>query len=156
MAPSVVDLPLQPMTQSLHRGQLQTAIVAVCPGRKLSDRAKAGVGRLHVREGREASLAHGLIAINLREIGLVNGTSADVLSLHAGGRSELVLNPQTPLHEVRRVKCAIWHGRDGDGRQAGSGICDRRCTGKLSVRKARTKSLVSGHSRIDCAARYSL
>jgi hypothetical protein len=64
-------------------------VVAVRARSKLSHGGEAGIGRLPVRKRREASLAHSLVSVDLREIGLVHRASADVLGLQAGRRSKL-------------------------------------------------------------------
>ena len=107
-APGVVDLPLQTMPQTLHRRELKPVVVAVRTGRELRHRRKSRIGWLHVWEWREASWAYRLVAVYLRQIGLVDGASANVLRLDTGCRSELMLNAQAPLHEVRRVKLCHW------------------------------------------------
>ncbi len=105
-APGVVDLPLQAVAQALHGGQLQAVVVAVRAGGELRHRAESRIGGLHVGKRRKASLAHRLVAVHLREIGLVHRARAHVLRVQACRGSELMLDSQAPLHEVRRVKFA--------------------------------------------------
>src|SRR5208283_5989844 len=45
-APGVVELPLQTMSEALHRGQLKTVVMAICAGGELSHRAESRIGRL--------------------------------------------------------------------------------------------------------------
>ena len=81
MAPGVIDLPLQARAQALHGRELKAVVVAVRAGGKLRHRGESRIGWLHVGERRKTSLAHRLIAIDLREIRLVDGARADVLRL---------------------------------------------------------------------------
>ena len=83
-----------------------------------------GVGWLAVRKWREAARAHRLVSVDLREIGLVHGARADVLRLQAGGVSELMLDAEAPLHEVRGVELAVRNGGDGNRRKAGRRNCE--------------------------------
>src|ERR1017187_712027 len=100
MAPGVVDLTLQAVTHAFHGRQLQAVVVAVGSGRKLRHRGEPRIGRLHVGKWSKASKAHGLVAIDLRQIGLIQSTGTYILGLNAARISELMLNSQTPLHEV--------------------------------------------------------
>ena len=138
-APGVVDLSLQTMAESLHRGQLKTVVVTVLASGELRDRAESWIGRLHVGKWRKAALAHGLVTVHLRQIGLVHRPRADVLRLQTGRRSELMFNSQTPLHEVRRVQFAIGHCGHRDWWKTSCRICLWRCARKLALGKSRSE-----------------
>ena len=92
MAPGVVNLSLEAVTHAFHGRQLQAVVVAVGSGRKLRHRGESRIGRLHVGERSKASLADGLVSIDLREIGLIHRTGANILRLNAARISELMLN----------------------------------------------------------------
>ena len=49
-APGVVDLPLQTMSEALHRGQLKAVVVAVRAGGELRHRAESWIGLAACRE----------------------------------------------------------------------------------------------------------
>src|SRR5271166_1777300 len=135
MTPGVIDLPLQAMAHAFHRRQLQTVIVAVGSGRKLCHRGESWVGRLHVGERSKTSRANGLVSIDLREIGLIHRASAYILHLNAARISELMLDSQTPLHEIRCVKLAIGNRRDCNRRQTCRWVCECGGAGKLALRE---------------------
>src|SRR5580700_3929692 len=59
-----------------------------------------------------------------------------------------MLDAEAPLHEVRSVEFASRHGGDGDRRQAGGWVCQRGCTGKLSLCEPGSKSMSGGDGRI--------
>ena len=80
----------------------------------MSLRCEPGVGWLHIGKVRKTSLAHRLISIDLCEVRLVHGTGTCVLHFDTAGRSELPLNAEAPLHEVRCVKLAIGNRSDRD------------------------------------------
>src|SRR5271166_2859495 len=121
-APGVVDLSLQAMTEPFHCGQLKAVVVTVGAGGELRHSAESWIGRLH-GERSKTTLAHRLIAIHLRQIGLIHGTRADVLCLRTGGRSELMFNSQAPLHEVGRMQLAVRHCCHRDWWKTSRGIC---------------------------------
>ena len=58
-----------------HRRELKAVVMAVRTGGELRHRRKSRIGWLHVGKWREAPWAHRLIAIHLRQIGLIDGTS---------------------------------------------------------------------------------
>src|SRR5580658_7328924 len=64
-APGVVDLPLQAMSQALHRGQLKAVVVAVRAGGELRHRAESWICGLQVGKRRKTTLTHGLVAVDL-------------------------------------------------------------------------------------------
>src|SRR5271166_3366156 len=107
MAPCVIDLPLQAVSHAFHSRQLQAVVVAVGARRKLCYRREPRIGWLHVREWSKASLAHGLVSIDLRQIRLIHRTSTHILRLETARISELMLDSEAPLHEVRCVKLAV-------------------------------------------------
>ena len=96
--------------------------MAVRAGGKLRDGAESRIGRLRVGKRSEAAVADGLIAVHLREIRLIHGARANVLHMDAARGSELVLDSEAPLHEVRRVKFAARNGGDRDRRKTVRGI----------------------------------
>src|SRR5271156_3310965 len=110
--------------------------MAARAGGKLRDRAKALIGCLLVGERPKAALANGLIAVHLREVWLVYSPRADVLRVDASGSPQLVLQAETPLHEIGRLKFSIGHCGDGNWRKTRCRICQRGCTGKLALLKA--------------------
>src|SRR5580658_5866970 len=127
MAPGVIDLSLQAMPQPLLGRELKAVVVAVGAGRKLGYGPESRIDWLHVGERSKASRAHRLVSINLGEIGLIHGARSYVLRLDAARVSELMLDAQTPLHEIGRVEFAVRDGCDGDGWKTPRWGCQRRC-----------------------------
>src|SRR5271156_3812615 len=161
MAPGVVELALQTVPQAFHRRELKAVVVTVLAGGELSDRsesciggAESQIGRRLVGKWRKTALAYGLVAIDLGRGGLGHGARADVARLQAGGGSELMFHLQAPLHEVRRVKFAIWDGRDRDRRKTTRRIRLWRCAGELALGKSRGKSLIGGDGCADGAVQH--
>src|ERR1700733_13234546 len=142
MAPGVINLPLQAVSHPLLGRKLKAVVVAVGAGRKLGYSTESRIDWLHVRERSKASLAHRLVSIDLREIRLIHGASPYVLRLNATCVSKLMLDAQTPLHEIGRVEFAVRDGRDGDGWKTAPWVCQWRCAGKLALRKAGTERLI--------------
>src|SRR5271166_2282848 len=134
-APGVVDLPLQAMSQSLRGGYLKAVIVAVLAGGKLCHRAESWIGRLRVGKWCKTALAHGLISVHLRQIGLVDCARPNVLCLHSSRCSKLMFQSQTPFHEIRGMEFAIRDGRNRDGWKTAFRICQGRCAGELAIWK---------------------
>ena len=112
--------------------------MAVRAGVQLRHRPEARVGRLPVRERREAALADRLIPVHLRFVGLVHGARADVLRPQIERVADLVFQREAPLHEVRRVQFAIRNGGDGNGRKAG--IADSPGPRRRRAALARTRN----------------
>ncbi len=110
--------------------------MAARAGGKLSDGTKARIDCLLVGKRRKAALANGLIAVHLREVWLVYSARADVLRVDASGSPQLMLQAETPLHEIGRMKFSIGHCGNGDGRKTSSGIRQRGRAGKLALPKA--------------------
>ena len=117
MAPGVIDLPLKAVSHPLLGRELQAVVVAVGAGRKLGYRTESRIDWLHVGERSKASLAHGLVSVDLGEKRLIHGACSYVLRLNAACISKLMLDAQTPLHEIGRVEFAIGDSRDGDRRK---------------------------------------
>ena len=111
--------------------------------------------RLPVGERREAALADRLIAVRLRLVGLVDRARAYVLSSQIESVADLVLDPKAPLHEVRRMELAVRNRGDGNRREAGVRIRQRRGAGELALREARIEELIRRRGRIDGAVRNS-
>src|SRR5271154_3338680 len=130
MAPGVVDLSLKAVADAFHSGKLQSVIAAVGAGRELGHSGKSWIGWLQVGEGRETSVAHGLISVDLRKIRLVQSARPNVLSLQAAGVTHLLFNSQAPLHEVRRMKLAVRNRCDRNRRKTSCRARERRSTGK--------------------------
>src|ERR1700677_4599044 len=80
-AEGVIDLSLQAVCESFHGRELKTVVVTVGTGRELRDCAEPWISGLHIREGRETTLADGLVAVDLCRVRLVHGPRAHVLSL---------------------------------------------------------------------------
>src|SRR5208282_4977708 len=70
-AERVIDLPLEPVPQPLHRGELETVVVAARAGGELRRRAESRIDWLQVRKRRKTSRADILVAIHLSQIGLI-------------------------------------------------------------------------------------
>src|ERR1035438_9309210 len=124
------------MAHAFHGRQLKAVIVAVGARQELGYRPESRIGRLHVGEWSKASLAYGLVSIDLRQIGLIHRTSANILRLEAARAPELMLDSQTPFHEVRGVKLSIRDSRNRDWRKTSRLVCERRRAGKLALNKA--------------------
>src|SRR5271157_1865955 len=92
MAPCVIDLPLQAVSHAFHSRQLQAVIVAVGTRGKLCYRREPRIGWLHVREWSKASLAYGLVSIDLRQVRLIHRAGAHILRMNAACITELVLD----------------------------------------------------------------
>src|SRR5260370_32684118 len=150
-APSVVDLSLQAVADTLHGCELKAVVVTVLASGELRHCAEPRIGRLQIREWRKTALTYRLITVHLRQVGLVHGTRADVLRLQTRGRPKLMLDSQTPFHEVWRVEFAVRDGRNRDRRETSCGICQRRGARKLARRKACSKLLICCHRRVNCA-----
>jgi hypothetical protein len=125
VAPSVVDLSLKSVAHALQGGQLKAVVMTVGAGRELCHCAEPGVCCLTIRERREAAGTYRLVSVNLREVGLVCRARANVLRQHATASSNLVLDCQTPLHEVGRMQFAGWDGGDCDRRKTGRRVRER-------------------------------
>src|ERR1700730_16760996 len=97
------------MAEPLDRGQLKAVVVTVLASGELGHWAESWIGRLLVGKWRKTAMAYSLVAVHLREIGLIYSARADVSRLQTGCRSELMFNSETPLHEVRRMQFAIGH-----------------------------------------------
>src|SRR6516225_467789 len=96
--------------------------MAVRASRKLRDNTKSRVGWLQIRERTKAALADGLIPVDLRQIGLVHGSRANVLRTHAECASKLMLDSDAPLHEIRCVEFARRDCCDSNWRKTSSRI----------------------------------
>ena len=146
---------MQAMPEALFRTRLQAVVVAVGSRIQLRDSSESRIrGRL-VRKRRKTALAHGLIAVDLRRVGLLDRSSTDVLSPKVNGIANLVFQPEAPLHEVWCAKFTIWHSRDRDRLQTGSRICKRRSAGKLAGVEAIAEGAVRSDHRIHCAVRHT-
>src|SRR5580693_2714365 len=135
-AHGVVQLPHETISKTLYGGYLQPIIMAVCPRGKLRDGAEPGINGLRVRKRRKASIANCLIAVHLRQIGLVHGASAHVLRVKASRGPKLMFQSKTPFHEIGRVKFSVGHGSDSNWRKTSCGVCLSRRAGKLALRKS--------------------
>jgi hypothetical protein len=69
------------------------------------------------------------------------------------GFVDLVLQPKTPLHEVRGMEFSIRNGCDRNRRQACIWISESRGAGKRAVREAGGEQLVGGGGSVDGAVR---
>src|SRR5260370_39061862 len=107
--------------------------VGVRHGGKLCHRTKSRIGRLRIGKRRKAARADRLKAVHLRQVWLVYGTSADVLSMEASRSSQLMFQAKAPLHEIWRVKFSVGYGRDGDRRKTCRGIRLCRGAGELAL-----------------------
>ena len=154
-AEGVIELAHQAMADALHGGELQAVVVAVGAGRELRDRGEARIAGMKVRKGSKATGADGLVAVDLREIRLIDGSCADVLRFEAGGGTELSLEAETPLHEVWRVEFSGGNRGDVDGWKAGGGIREWGSAGEQALRKAGGERLVRGDGGVDGAVRHS-
>src|ERR1700730_3177390 len=138
------------MAEPLDRGQLKAVVVTVLASGELGHWAETWIGCLLVGKWRKTAMAYSLVAVHLREIGLIYSARADVSRLQTGCRSELMFNSETPLHEVRRMQFAIGHFCYRDGWKTSCGICLGGCTRQLTLRKPHSKSLICSH---DCVHR---
>src|ERR1700732_2922527 len=66
MAPGVVDLSLQTVSEPLHCCQLKTVVVTVLACGELGHCAESWIGRLLVGKWRKTALAYSLVAVHLR------------------------------------------------------------------------------------------
>jgi len=80
------------MTHALHGRQLKTVVVAISACLQLCLCAKSRINRLQVWKWSKASLAHSLIFVDLRQIGLIHRARAYALRLNAARASKLMLN----------------------------------------------------------------
>src|SRR5215469_15269266 len=119
MAPGVIDLSLETVCYSFRGRKLKTVVMAVCASRKLCDCTEPWISWLAIRKRSKTVLAHGLIAIDLGEVRLINCARTDILRLHTGGSSDLMFNTKAPLHKVRCVEFAGVNRGNGDRWQAG-------------------------------------
>src|SRR5579862_8819136 len=110
--------------------------MAARAGGKLRDSTKARIGRLLVGKRCKAALANGLIAVYLRKVWLVYSARANVLRTDASCASEFVLQANTPLHKIVRVKFSVRHCSDGNRRKTRRRICQCRGAGKLVLPKS--------------------
>src|SRR5260370_490192 len=110
--------------------------MTVRAGGKLGHRSEPWVWRLPVRKWGEAALAHRLGAINFGQIRLVPTPRAHGLRQQAGGMSDLMLDPETPLHEVRRMEFGVGNGREGDRKKTRRRVGQRGRAGELALRKS--------------------
>jgi len=106
------------MSESFHGGELKAVVVTARAGGKLCHGTKPWIFRLEVRKWSKTALANRLITVHLHQIWLVHRTRSDILRLRTGGTSELMFDPQAPLHEVRRMKFTVRHCRDRYWRKA--------------------------------------
>src|SRR5580704_4713317 len=120
MAPRVVDLELQPVTQALLGGYLKTVVIAIGPCAELRDRAETRIRRRAVGKRREASCTNRLVSVDLCRMGLIYRARTHILRLEIGAGAKLMLDRQTPLHKVRRTQLPAWYGGDRNRRQASS------------------------------------
>jgi hypothetical protein len=111
--------------------------VATGAGAEFVNVAEAPIKRLVVGKGREAAIAHRLIAVQLHLIRLLDGPRADVIHAQRAASAQLALHSQAPLQKVRRLQLAA-----GKGVQI-HGI--RRC---VSRRECRLKRSVGRSRRI--------
>src|SRR5437879_12767048 len=111
------------MSESFHGGELKAVVVPVRAVGKLCNGTKPWIFRLEVRKCSKTALANRLITVHLRQVWLVHRTRPDILRLHTGRTSELMFDPQAPLHEVRRMEFTVRHRRDLYWRKA----CCRAC-----------------------------
>ena len=89
-----------------------------------------------------------MITVDLCQVGLVHRSSADILRLYTGGCPNLVLNPQAPLHEIRRVQLTTWDRRNRNWWKTGCRIGHRRGARQLSLCKPGTKPVVGRNGGI--------
>src|ERR1700688_1279158 len=143
------------MTNTLHGGQLQAIVVTVRTGGKLRHSSESRIRRLRIGKRREAPLTDRLIAVHLRQIGLIYSTGADVLCVDASRGSQFMFQTKTPLHEVRRMKFSIRYRRDGDWGKTSCGIRLFRRAGKLALRKSQAEGLIRGNGCVDRTVRNS-
>ena len=87
----------------------------------------------------------------MRLIRLVDGARAHILRAQVERRAGLMLHRKAPLHEIGRTQPAIRDGGDGDLRQAGGGIGQRRCARELALREARIEPLIGRRDGVDGA-----
>src|ERR1035438_1445470 len=122
--------------------------MAVRAGIQLCNRPEAWIDRLAVREGREATLADRLIAVDLGFVGLVHGARADVLSAQIESIAELMFHAEAPLHEVRGMELAIRNGGHRNRGKAGVRICERRGAGEFALSETGIEQLICRASRV--------
>src|SRR5438477_9418382 len=101
------------MSQPLVGRQLQAVVMAVGAGVELRDRAKSRVFRLLKGKRLEAAWARGLIAVDLRLVGLVHRAGAGILRAQTHAGPDLMLQAKAPLHVIGRAELAIRDSRDG-------------------------------------------
>ncbi len=155
MAPGVIQLSLQAVPEALHRGNLQTVVMAAGAGGQLRHRREPWVGGLRVRIRSEATVARGLIAVHLREIRLIQSACPNVLRFQASVAAELLLDAEAPLHEVRRVEFAARHGGDRHRRKARRRIFEWRRARKLAACESGRERLIRRRQCIDGAVRHA-
>jgi hypothetical protein len=97
---------------------LQAGVVAARAGAEFVDAAEARVERVVVGEGREASGADVLIAVQLDLIRLVHGAGADVIDAHGAARAQLAFDSEAPFEEVGRLEGAGGEGVEVDRERA--------------------------------------
>src|ERR1039458_1200431 len=102
--------------------ELQPVVMAARSRGELRHRAESGIARLGIRKRRKAPWANSLVTVHLRHVRLVHRARANVLRVDACCRSELMLQPKTPLQEIGRVKRSAGDRRDGHGRKTCGGI----------------------------------
>src|ERR1039458_910198 len=107
MAEGVIRIQLQAVSDAFGARQLQSVVVAVRSCFKLRHCSEARISGLSVGEGREASVAYGLISIDLHLIVQLDGARSDILHAQAAAVSELLLHGETPLQEIGHAQGAI-------------------------------------------------
>src|SRR5580692_11537887 len=137
MAPSVVGLNLQPMSEPLFGGRLKAVVVAIRAGIQLRHRSESRIGRSVIRERRKATLTRCLITVHLSRVGLVHRARANILSPQIDRVADLVFQSEAPLHEIGHMQLSIRHSRNRHWLQTGTSIREWRCTGELASGEAR-------------------
>ena len=124
----------------LRIGSLQSVVDAVGAGAELGDGCKALVERLPIGKGREASVADGLIAVELLLKGLVQSARSHIVGAHAAVRAGLLLNAEIVLVVVRRLE-----------RSSGKGVqAYRQRTGSLARLDASARRAAGTKRRASC------
>ena len=129
--------------------------MTVGAGGKLCYRAESRVGRPKIGKRCKTTRAYGLVAVHLSRVWLVHRSRAHVLRLQARRCSQLMLHPEAPFHEIRRVKLAIWNSRNRNWRETTLSTRLRRCAREQALRKSGSENLIRSHGCVDRAVRYT-
>ena len=80
---------------------LQPGVVTARIRTKFIYVAKALIERLAIGKGREASVAHRLVSVQLHLVRLMHGARAHVIQAQRAARSQFALDAETPLQESK-------------------------------------------------------